>query len=97
MCDHPNREAAMVVLATDDDGNPTVWCDPCIAPLVLALNHGGLPTVWSCCGHGRRPAQIGLSDGREVIVFADASEARRIESLWPDINADALLTGRSES
>lgn len=87
MCDHPNREAAMVVLASDDDGKPTVWCDPCIAPLVKTLNDAGLHTVWSCCGHGRRPAQIGLRDGREVVILANASEANRIEGLWPDINA----------
>lgn len=83
MCDHPNREQAMAVLERDDDGAPTVWCDPCIAPLVQALNDGGLPTVASCCGHGRRPANVALADGRELVVMPDYATARATDGLWP--------------
>jgi len=86
----------MVVLARNEVGLATIWCDPCIAPVVEMLNGAGLPTVWSCCGHGRRPARIGLRDGRQVVVFADADEANRIDGLWPDINAEAV-TGSPQS
>lgn len=66
MCDHsPNREAAMVVVA------PGVWCDPCLVPIVAALNAGGVQTVASCCGHGRRPGNIALADGRYLILQDD--------------------------
>lgn len=68
MCDHPNREAAMVVVRRNTAGTPAVWCDPCLEPLVRALNDGGLRTVASCCGHGRLPATVALADGRYVTV-----------------------------
>lgn len=47
---------------------PTVWCDPCIAPLIRALNDGGLSTVASCCGHGRTHGSVCLADGRELVI-----------------------------
>lgn len=75
MCDHPNREAAMVVIK---DG---VWCDPCLAPLVAALNDGGLPTVASCCGHGSRPGKVALADGRELFIAPSYEAARRLDDL----------------
>lgn len=81
MCDHPNREAAMVVLARKGDGTPTIWCDPCIAPIVRALNFGGVPTVASCCGHGRQPGIVGLKDGRDLII--QAAYSGRIDMLSP--------------
>lgn len=62
------REDAMVVLRRDDNGKPTVWCDPCIADLVDAVNAGGLSTVASCCGHGVRAGSIVLTDGRELAI-----------------------------
>lgn len=77
MCDHANREAAMTVIARDDNGTPTAWCDPCLAPLIEALNAGGIPTVASCCGHDGRgsdglqtdaPGWIVLSDGRTLTI-----------------------------
>ena len=73
MCEHPNREAAMVVLG------PGVWCDPCLAPLVKALNVGHLPTVASCCGHGERPGKVALADGRELFILADFGSARALD------------------
>lgn len=68
MCDHPNREAAMVTLRRSDGGRPTVWCDPCIADLVDALNTDTLSTVASCCGHGTSWGSIVLADGRELLL-----------------------------
>jgi hypothetical protein len=64
----PNREAAMVTLERNSRGVATVWCDPCIAPLVKALNDGGLPTVASCCGHGTTPGWIALRDDRTLLL-----------------------------
>lgn len=72
MCDHSNepggREAAMKVVERDGDGKPTVWCDPCIAPIVTALNSAGIRTSASCCGHGRLAPSIALADGRWVLL-----------------------------
>lgn len=79
MCDHQPREASMMVLRHDDTGRPSVWCDPCIAPLIDALNARGLPTVWSCCGHGNRPGMVGLTDGRQLMVLPDPEAAHRVE------------------
>lgn len=47
---------------------PGVWCDPCIASVVVALNAWGIKTVASCCGHGERPGSIVLADGRELTI-----------------------------
>ncbi len=58
----------MVTLYRDKDGKPTIWCDPCLAPLIVALNSSGIKTVASCCGHGKIPGNIALADGRELII-----------------------------
>lgn len=78
-----------VVLRRHRDGTPAVWCDPKIADVVQALNAGGVPTVASCDGHGVRPGNVALADGRELIVAADWQEAREIEAAFP-----RLLDGR---
>lgn len=57
--------------------------DGCIAPLVEALNAVGLTTIASCCGHGHRPGNIALADGREIIIARDFAEARKIDALFP--------------
>lgn len=75
MCDHPNREAAMVVVSEG------VWCDPCLVPLVKALNDGGLPTVASCCGHGRCLGSIALADGRNLVLAPDGETLDRLAVL----------------
>ena len=85
-----DREAPMVVIDRDASGKPTIWCDPCIAPLVRALNAGGVATSWSCCGHGHRPGVIGLADGRQLVIAPDAETLARIEALFPaDINGES--------
>jgi hypothetical protein len=58
----------MITVRRNEDGIPTVWCDPCLEPLVRALNDGGVPTIASCCGHGLLPPNIALADGRVVVV-----------------------------
>jgi len=70
-----SREAEMVVLETDDEGTPTIWCDPEIADLVRALNVGGMRTVASCSGHGERLGSIALADGRALVICSSPDEA----------------------
>lgn len=85
-----NREAQMVVIERDETGWPSIWCDPEIADLVRALNSGGVKTVASCSGHGHRPGNIALADGRELVIARDYAEARKIDKLFPvDVNGEA--------
>lgn len=67
-CNTSPREKAMVTICRDKDGKPSVWCDPCIASIVKALNDAGIKTVASCCGHGKRPGNIALRNGLELII-----------------------------
>lgn len=60
--------------------------DACLVPLVEALNTAGFVTVASCCGHGRRPGNVALADGRELIIARNWDEARSIDGLFPGIN-----------
>ena len=59
--------------------------DSCIAPMVVALNAAGIATVASCCGHGRRPGNIALADGREMVIAPDYDTARKVEAAFPPI------------
>jgi len=68
----------------DVDGPRDV--DRCIASLVRALNDGGVKTVASCCGHGNRPGNIALADGRELIIASDYETGRAIDAAFPPIN-----------
>ena len=43
--------------------------DGCLADIVWALQLAGLETAGSCCGHGRYPAGILLSDGRVLQII----------------------------
>lgn len=60
--------------------------DSCIAEIVRAFNAIGLVTVASCCGHGKRPGNIALADGREIIISPDYETARKIDELFPPIS-----------
>ena len=60
-----------------------VEVDTEIASFVAALNSCGLETVASCSGHGFRPGNIALRDGREIIIARDFDEARKIDALFP--------------
>ncbi len=78
MCEHSNREAAMVTIR---DG---IWCDPCLAPLVTALNDGGQVTVASCCGH-EEPGRLGwvqMADGRVLVIAPDLAAAHHIHDTY---------------
>lgn len=82
-----SREAAMVIIRHDENGRPTVWCDPEIADLVAALNTESMSTVASCSGHGYRPGLIILKDGRRLMVFDNEADYERAEGVFPlDIN-----------
>lgn len=74
-----------------------VSVDEPIADLVRVLNENGYPTVASCSGHGFRPGNIALRDGRELIIARDHAEARKIDALFPlDINGDEIAETRGE-
>lgn len=83
MCKH-----GTLAVATLADGR-TVSVDRCLADLVTALNAWGFHTVASCCGHGHRPGNVALSDGRELVIARNYGEARMIDTLFPlDIHGD---------
>jgi hypothetical protein len=42
--------------------------DICIADIVAALNATNITTEASCCGHGKQPANIVLTDGRVLTI-----------------------------
>lgn len=57
--------------------------DKCIWKLIYILNQNGFKTVSSCCGHGNRPGNIMLKDGRELIIAKNYAEGRKIDKLFP--------------
>lgn len=61
--------------------------DACLAPLVKVLNEAGIATVACCCGHGKRPGNIALKDGRELIIARNYDEARLIDDFVSDQEA----------
>ena len=69
-------------------GDKLIDVDSCIAPLVKALNGAGLETVASCCGHGKQPGTIALTDGREIRIMPDYESARQVDKLFPPINEE---------
>ena len=52
--------------------------DSCIYDFVKMLNDNGFTTKACCCGHGNIPANIVLSDGREIIISPDFETSRKI-------------------
>lgn len=69
-------------------GGDVAGVDESIAPLVKLLNDGGVKTAASCSGHGQRPGNIALADGRELIVARNWKEARLIDGLFLGINGE---------
>lgn len=59
--------------------------DTCLADLVMALNVGGFRTRAACCGHGKRPGNIMLADGRELIIAPDFATARAVDAAFPPL------------
>jgi len=60
--------------------------DPCLKKIIKALNDGGIKTKASCCGHGRRPGNIVLEDGRELIICRNFETARIVDKAFPSIS-----------
>jgi hypothetical protein len=79
MCEQGNTEP---VYANGDVRD----VDHCIAPIVKALNEAGVATIACCCGHGVRPGNIALVDGRELILARNYEEARAVDRAFPPIN-----------
>lgn len=73
-------DEGVVVLQT---ARGPIEVDASIAPLVAALNAAGFETKASCSGHGHRPGNIALRDGRELIIARNWCEGRRIDTLFP--------------
>ena len=71
--------------STGRDKVKKVDVDSCIVPIVKALNDAGIVTVASCCGHGKRPGDIALADGRELIIASDYETARKVDEAFPKI------------
>lgn len=42
--------------------------DKCIASIVKALDKGLIIMRGSCCGHGKKPGEIILQDGRKLTI-----------------------------
>ena len=61
-------------------------CDECIQPLVQLLNDREMQTVASCCGHGKRPTNIALKSGKEIVIARNYKEGRMIDKLFKPIN-----------
>lgn len=68
------------------EGSKAIDVDACIAGIVQSLNDGGVPTIACCCGHGNRPGNIVLADGRELVICPDYKTARAVDGAFPDIN-----------
>ncbi len=66
------------------------YVDPEIQELIQVLNDGGFETIASCSGHGHRPGTIALRDGREILILRNYTEARSLDTLWPDINGERM-------
>jgi hypothetical protein len=73
-------------------GGRVIEVDAEIAPIVSALNAAGAATVASCSGHGHRPSNIALADGREIIIARGYAEARKIDALF-----DTDINGQTQS
>lgn len=65
--------------------------DKCIQHLIKVLNDNGYKTVASCCGHGNRPGNIALADGRELIIAPDWESGRKVDRCFPDIHGSTHL------
>lgn len=72
--------------STGADKPKRVDIDSCVYDLVKVLNENGFVTIASCCGHGRRPGNIALADGRELVIARNYEEGRKIDKIFPGIS-----------
>jgi hypothetical protein len=80
---------------TGEQRQKAIDVDACIAPIVKALNAAGIVTIASCCGHGKRPGNIALADGRELVIAPDYTTGRAVDQAFPPIKAVDLAGGAS--
>jgi len=73
------------------DKKTWVNVDSCIVDVVTALNQGGVQTVASCCGHGHRPGNIALADGRELVVCPNYETGRVMDKMLPNIQGERSI------
>lgn len=81
-CGYANQERVQI------GAREPFYVDRCLVPLVKALWSAGFTTVASCCGHGHRPGNIALDDGRELIIAPDYESGRKIDAIFPDIHGN---------
>lgn len=86
--DEPSIARDEPTVTVETHGGGIAGVDESIAPLVKLLNDGGIATAASCSGHGQRPGNIALADGRELIIARNWNEARLIDGLFPGINGE---------
>lgn len=91
MCEWGNTKEMVVTVPaglshTDKTYQKLVGIDSCIYNIVKALNEGGVYTDACCCGHGKRPGDIILGDGRELIIAQNYEIARKVDEAFPPIN-----------
>ncbi len=72
MCGHMGEYSDVVVMQIKDRVRTI---DRCISTMVAALNAGGVETVACCCGHGKMPGRIDLTDGRVLVVTTEQRAA----------------------
>src|SRR5690606_21382746 len=97
-CNIGNAESHDKELQVTIEHNGKVFgVDESISEFVQLLNSVGLETVASCSGHGHRPANIALKDGREIIIARNYEEGREIDRIFPvDINGDRCPSHKRE-
>ncbi len=87
MCEWGIMAIQMKLVKPRNDGRTHIPVDPCIATIVQALNDADIETVASCCGHGKRPGNIILGDGRELIIAQNYETGRLIDKAFPAIGS----------
>lgn len=70
-------------IVTTTSSGKRVDVDRCLEPLVNALNAAGIETIACCCGHQKRPGNIALKDGRELIIAPDFETGREVDRAFP--------------
>ena len=78
-------DTEVILCVPRKNGMETVKVDSCIAKIIQALNNFDIQTVASCCGHGNRPGNIALADGRELFIVPDYESGRALDKKYPDI------------
>lgn len=80
MCKHGDTVRVDVLVSPPNRHNTPYWkpvgVDRCLAGLIRALNDGGVETVAHCCGHGKRPGDTILADGRYLVICPDFDTGR---------------------